>query len=126
MSSLLNAVGGKVFIHPISREVYGPIRLSAQSQLSTLDGTLLDVLGEDSCGNCFAAAKNGAVQFWDHETDHVVRLADSVTEFVAHCAEPPPVELDPKQVKAVWMDPEFAKSIGKRVPKDGWVKKKGQ
>ena len=64
--------------------------------------------------------------FWDHETDDSVRLTDSVTEFVSHCAEPPPVELDAKPVQAVWIDPEFAKSIGKQVPNDGWVKKKSQ
>jgi hypothetical protein len=37
--------------------------------------------------------------------------------------DPPPVELDPNQVKSVWIDPAFAKSLGMKVPGDGWVKK---
>jgi len=61
--------------------------------------------------------------FWDHETDDLIRLASSISEFVANCVDAPPVESDPAQVKSVWIDPKFAKSIGKRVPKDGWVKK---
>jgi len=124
MSNLLITVRGKVFIHPVSKQPYGPIRPSSQSP--TLDGTALDVLGEDSCGNCFAAASDGGVLFWDHETNGLLRLTDSIREFVSHCKEAPPLELDPKQVRSGWIDPEFAKSIGKQMPKDGWVKKKDQ
>jgi hypothetical protein len=88
-----------------------------------LDGKLYDVLAEDVGGNCFTVAGNGAVWFWDHETDDLLLLSSSVAEFVSLCVDPPPVELDPKRVKSVWIDPAFAKSIGKKVPQDGWIKK---
>ncbi|SRR5258706_12603080 len=124
MSNTLGSVLGKVFMHPVTKETYGPMRLpSRHSQFSTLDGNSLDPLAEDPCGNCFTAADDGAVLFWDHETDDLIRLASSISEFVANCVDAPPVESDPAQVKSVWIDPKFAKSIGKRVPKDGWVKK---
>jgi hypothetical protein len=126
MSSPLSAVRGKVFTHPLTKESYGPIRPPSQDQFSTLDGTSFDAIGEDTCGNGFAVAKDGAVLFWDHETDDLIPLAASVSEFVANCIDSAPVELNPEQVKSVWIDPEFAKLIGKKAPKDGWVKKKGQ
>jgi hypothetical protein len=66
------------------------------------------------------------VRFWDYETDDTERLAGSSREFVAHCIEPPAVRLDRKRVKSVWIDPAFAKRIGKRVPADGWVKGKSK
>jgi hypothetical protein len=88
-----------------------------------LDGISFDILVEDDCGNCFTAALDGTVWFWDHETDGFARVASSVSEFVFHCIDPEPVELDPGRVKSVWINPAFAKSIGKEVPKDGWVKK---
>jgi hypothetical protein len=124
MSNLLISARGKVFTHPVSKKSYGPIRPASRGQLSKLNGTKFEVLGEDSCGNCFAAASDGGVLFWDHETDDLVRLADSINEFVSHCTEPPQPELNPKQIKSAWIDPDFAKSIGKQVPKDGWLKKK--
>lgn len=126
MSSPLSAVRGKVFMHPHTKESYGPIRPPSQGQFSTLDGASFDSIGEDTCGNRFAVAKGGAVLFWDHETDDLISLAASVSEFVANCIDAAPVELNPGQVKSVWIDPEFAQLIGKKVLKDGWVKKKEQ
>lgn len=61
--------------------------------------------------------------FWDHETDDLVSVVRSVSEFVAHCTDQAPVELHPRQVKSLWINPEFAKSRGMKVPEDGWVKK---
>jgi hypothetical protein len=119
----LGVVVGKVFQHPRTQRSYGPIRLAGQKQFSTLDGTLYDALAEDSCGNFFTKTIDGAVCVWDHETDQLIRLADSLPDFLAGCVEPEPVELDPKRVKSVWIDPQFARSMGKKVPEDGWVKK---
>lgn len=121
---MLNAVVGKVFLHPVSKVEHGLIRISlSPATIPTLDGTSHRVLAEDECGNYFTQAEDGAVCFWDHETDELVRLAASVPEFISHCADPQPVELDPKMVISVWVDPKFAKLHGMKVPKDGWVKK---
>jgi hypothetical protein len=109
--------------HPLTGDSYGPIRLpDAPTNFATVDGSSLPELAEDPCGNYFTIRADGAVWFWDHETDDLVLLANSVSEFVVHCTDPP-VELRPGQVKSVWIDPAFAKSIGKKVPSDGWVKK---
>jgi len=124
MLSPFETVRGKVFVHPVSKEPYGPIRIPRTTeQPKILDGKSYDFLAEDAGGNSFTRAEDGAVWFWEHETDGLTRLASSVSEFVAHCIVPPPVELDPKRVKSAWFDPAFAKSIGKKVPADGWIKK---
>jgi hypothetical protein len=70
-----------------------------------------------------ASRWGGAVWFWDHETDDLLHLSISVEEFVSLCVDPAPVELDPKRVKSVWIDPAFAKPIGKKTPPGGWIKK---
>jgi hypothetical protein len=124
MRDVLETVRGKVFIHPVSKEPYGRIRIPrAPEKRRALKGKLYDFLAEDEGGNTFTVAEDGAVWFWDHETDDLVHLSSSVSEFVAHCINPPPIELDPKRVKSVWIDPAFAKSIGKKVPPDSWIKK---
>lgn len=126
MSDILAGVVGKVFIGPaVKKEEYGPIRLLRQGakRFSRLDGSSFEALAEDSCGNYFTAIEDGGIWFWNHETDDLICLAGSVSEFVKRCENPSPVKLDPKQVKSVWIDPQFAKSIGRTVPKDGWVKK---
>jgi hypothetical protein len=124
MDNIPSTVCGKVFMHPVTKEGYGPIRIPpASTNFSTLDGTSFAAFAEDSGGNYFTTREDGAVWFWDHETDDLVSLASSVSEFVTHCADPAPVELNPRQVKSVWIDPEFAKSRGMKVPEDGWVKK---
>lgn len=124
MQDLLETVRGKVFVHPVSKEPYGPIRIPrVPEEPKTAHGKRYDFIAEDVGGNCFTMAEDGAVWFWDHETQDLTRLSSSVAEFVSLCVDPPPVELDPKHVKSVWIDPAFAKSIGKNVPPDGWVKK---
>jgi hypothetical protein len=125
MADILAGVVGKVFIRPAGGEEYGPIRVLRQrsKRFSRLDGSSCEALAEDSCGNYFTEMEDGGIWFWDHETDELICLANSVSEFVKHCANPSPVKLDAKQVKSLWIDPKFAKSIGKTVPRDGWVKK---
>jgi len=122
---MLNTVVGKVFLHPVTKTEYGLIRLpSSPTTFSTLDGVSFDVLAEDGCGNYFTTSKDGAVWFWDHETDELAHLAGSIPEFISYCVDPKLVKLRPEQVTSVWIDPQFAKSIGKKVPNEGWVKKK--
>jgi hypothetical protein len=74
-------------------------------------------------GTIFTTDENGAVWFWDHETDDMAHLAHSISDFVARCTDPPRVELKPSQEKSAWIDPAFAKSLGMNVPKDGCIKK---
>ena len=124
MRELPETVRRKVFVHPVSKEPYGPIRIPRTlGKPMSLGGKLYDVIAEDEGGNYFVAASDGAVLFWDHETDDLTPLANSLQEFVAQCIAPPPAELDPKRVKSVWIDPAFARSIGKKVPPDGWIRK---
>jgi hypothetical protein len=83
-------------------------------------------IAEDHGGNAFCTTKDRAVWFWDHETDDTERLAGSIADSVAQCIEPPPVRLDRKRVKSVWIDPAFAKRIAKQVSADGWAEKKSK
>ncbi|HET6933122.1 MAG TPA: SMI1/KNR4 family protein [Candidatus Acidoferrum sp.] len=124
MQNLPEILRGKVFIHPVTKEEFGTIRLpSAAEKFTTHDGESFDLLAEDDCGNCFTIIGNGSVLFWDHETDDRVHLADSLQEFISQCTDPLKVELDQNKVKSGWIDPAFAKTLGRDVPKDGWVKK---
>lgn len=124
MADILDTVRGKVFMHPVTKEGYGPIRLlPAPTNFATLDGTSFAALAEDPCGNYLTTTEDGAVRFWDHETDDLVHLASSASEFVTHCVDPPPITVDPSKVKSVWVDPAFAKSLGIKAPEDGWIKK---
>ena len=58
-------------------------------------GSSFDVLAEDGCGNYFTKMKSGEMWFWDHETDEIVRLGGSLSEFVSHCTDPQLLELHP-------------------------------
>jgi hypothetical protein len=124
MQNLPETLRGKVFVHPVTKEEFGAIRvLSTPGKFTTLEGKSFDTLAEDDCGNCFTITDNGSVRFWEHETDELVHLADSLEEFVFHCTNPPKIEFDRSKVKSAWIDPAFAKSLGRNAPKDGWVKK---
>jgi hypothetical protein len=124
---MLDTVIGKVLLHPITKVEYGPIRIPpTPTTFSRLDRTSYDVLAEDESGNSFTKTEDGAVWFWDHETDELVHLASSVSEFVTNCTDPPPIEVNPDRVKSVWIDPNFAKSLGMKVPEDGRVKKRSK
>jgi hypothetical protein len=121
---VLNAVIGKVFVHPVTKVEYGQIRIpSTRTTFSMSDGRSHQALAEDGSGSYFTKSKDGAVWFWDHETDELVRLADSVSEFISRCIDPRPIEMNPERVKSAWVDPNFAKSLGLGVPEGGWIKK---
>jgi len=66
---------------------------------------------------CLETAAPGGVYFWDHEEPDVeYRLADSFREFLDKLQpdSPADTDLDPADVKKVWVDPEFLKTLNKR------------
>lgn len=74
--------------------------------------------GEDDCGNFFLINEvNGAILFWDHETDETTALAVSLKVFLEALRELPPVHLKPGQVKSAWVDPDFLASLKKEKKK---------
>jgi len=124
MANPLAAVRGKVFRDPVGNKEFGPIRVSESRQEPPQLDPTLTVLAEDVGGNLFGTRQDGSVWFWDHETDDLQTLADSIPEFVIHCGPASEVTLKPGQVKSVWIDPKFAKAHGLKAPPDGWVKRK--
>jgi hypothetical protein len=126
MTKLPDTVRGKVFCHPATKNLFGPIRFpTLPDRVSTREGQSLEVLAEDVGGNYFAAGADGVIWFWDHETDDLEKLAGNVQDFVAACVDPPGVELDDlKKVKRVWIDPAFAKAHGIKLPVDNRRKSK--
>jgi hypothetical protein len=80
-------------------------------------------IAEDDSGNIVTVLPGGSVSFWDHETDQLTVIASSWDEFASGWVAPKPVNFEPGQVKSGWIDPDFAKSIGIPVPKDGWIRK---
>jgi hypothetical protein len=125
MQKLPDTVRGKVFCHPTTKSMFGPIRFpKLPERVSTREGQPLEVLAEDVGGNYFAANSDGVIWFWDHETDDLEKLAENVQDFVTGCVDPPPVELDLKKVKSVWIDPAFAKAHGIKLPADNRRKRK--
>ena len=70
------------------------------------------------CGNYVFVdeGKKGVVCFWDHETAEITSLAASFGDFL-DLLQPfdiSTVKLKPGQVKRVWVDPEFLKSLKKQ------------
>jgi len=95
MSQTLASVRGKVFRQPVTEKPFGAIRLCEPWQIAaTRDGRSWDVIAGDRGGNAFCTTKDGAVWFWDHETDDTERRAGSIAEFVARCIEPPPARFE--------------------------------
>lgn len=117
----LKQVAGLVFTHPATGEEYGIIRQIQGKAAASIAGQT--PFAEDGCGNEFVQAQDSSIHFWDHETEELTRLASDWDSFVANCEKPKPVELDLAQVKSAWIDPEFAKQLGIKVPPDGWKKK---
>ena len=105
---IVNQIFGKVFRTSDGSE-FGVIRKTSAPLPEELSES--DVIAEDECGNYFVR-ENRSIHFWDHETSKFTILANSVNEFIAGCAAPSEVELEPGQVKSVWVDPEFAKKFG--------------
>jgi hypothetical protein len=117
MSWSLASVRGKVVCQLVTEKPFGAIRLCEPWQIPpTRDGRSLHVIAEDHGGNAFCTTKHRAVWFWDHETDDTERLAGSIAESVAHCIEPPPVRLDRKRVKSVWMVRPSRNGLASRCP----------
>ncbi len=109
----LQSVFGLAFVSEASGSEFGVIRAFDGGSAIHPAATLRAVpFAEDGCGNAFVQMSDGRIQFWDHETHEITRLADNWQAFVQGCAPAKPVELDPSQVKSVWIDPEFAKTFG--------------
>ena len=53
--------------------------------------------------------RNGEVQFWDHETSNISKLANDFDSFLSSLRpfSVDDVELKPGQVKSAWVDPDF-------------------
>lgn len=66
---------------------------------------------------CLETAAPGGVYFSDHEEPDVeYRLANSFDEFINKLRpdSPADTDLDPADVKKVWIDPDFLKAVKKR------------
>lgn len=84
-------------------------------------------IADDECGNLFCLTctdrDKGTVWFWDHEGEadegkaptfaNMQMVARSFGEFIAALRkfDASHVTLDPREVKEVWIDPEFARMI---------------
>ena len=115
----------KEFHSKLTGNVYGEFREC--SDVLPADYTIARFgkpFAEDGGGNLFTQMDNGSICFWDHETDDLFVISNSLEEFVTGCTEPTEVKLKPGQVKSAWMDPAFAKEMGIEVPGDGRIKKR--
>ena len=67
-------------------------------------------------GNYVCLAPNGAVTFFDHETEQQTPLANTLEDFLAMLKpfDPSSVALKPGQVKSAWIDPDLLKRIEKK------------
>jgi hypothetical protein len=119
----IDGLAGLIFTHPETREEYGHIRPCKPGRARLAGGTSWTPIADDDCGNAFLLSPEGAVAFWDHETNEILEIASTWPGFVAGCTEPKPVELDPSKVNYVWVDPSFAKEHGIKVDKDVFKKK---
>ena len=119
----ITEVLGLVFRHAALGHEYGTIR-RATNPAAFRNGAR--VIAEDESGNAFVARPNGCIAFWDHETGELTDLAASWEVFVEGCAPAQTVQLEPGQVKSVWIDPTLARELGLDVPPDGWKKRSDQ
>jgi hypothetical protein len=69
--------------------------------------SVYDVFAEDECGNEFLLDGKRRVFFWDHETNNLKHISDSVLNFLSTLSPTPEVNLKPGQAKHAWIDPEF-------------------
>lgn len=123
----ISPVFGKEFDSKLTGVSYGVFRECGTRLPEGFSATKFGApLAEDSCGNLVTLSRAGSVCFWDHETDEFTVIASSWEEFASGCVSPKEAKLEPGQVKSAWIDPDFAKSIGISVPRDGWIRKKGQ
>jgi hypothetical protein len=66
-----------------------------------------DVFAEDECGNEFLLDGKHRVFFWEHETNNLKQISDSILNFLSGLSPTPEVNLKPGQVKHAWINPEF-------------------
>jgi len=66
-----------------------------------------DVFAEDDGGNEFLTGETEKVMYWDHETDGITPLSDSLEAFLGSLVPALEVHLKPGQVKRLWVDPAF-------------------
>jgi len=120
----ISNIEGKEYFSPFTNEGYGVGEVFG-GQMP--EGFSVEVFGQpfayDSCGNLFTENEKKEICFWDHETDELHVISENWKAFESGCSEPDPVELKEGQVKSVWIDPEFAKKMGIKVPSDGWKKR---
>lgn len=69
------------------------------------------VFASDPCGNSFLYLTDGTAAFWDHETNEVTVLCDTLEEFCLSLVEPDSTELAPDQVISAWIDPSFFEEL---------------
>lgn len=121
----VSLVCGLVFVTE-SGDEYGTVREPAPLERHPVTAIGLEHLADDDSGNAFARKADGGIVFWDHETNDVINLAPHWSAFVAGCAAPSPGDLDKKNVRSAWIDPDFAQAQGLDAPRDGWLKKPTQ
>ena len=90
---------------------FGCIHKLGASIPNELQVSSFNAFAEDESGNYFVKS-GSSVGFWDHETHEVTVLANSESEFLSGISPPSSVSLSPGQVKAAWLDPTFAASLG--------------
>ncbi len=122
MNHDIESITGLIFTHTDTGEEFGCIRPRVDAPDHPARRTRWEPIAEDDCGNAFIVSPDGAVAFWDHETDDIIPLAADWPTFVRGCAVGKPVILDPSKIKSVWIDPSFAKEHGIDVDNDGWKK----
>ena len=118
---------GKWFRSPVTGEIYS---IHEHAEGETPGGFDIDQHGSpvfwDDCGNLITMHQNGAIAFWDHETDKSHPISESIDELqrLARTLPLDSEEMPNANVVSAWVDPEFGKTIGLDVPNDGWIKKK--
>jgi hypothetical protein len=98
-------IEGKVF-RSLTGDEFGVIRKLEGAVPNEIAARSCTAFAEDECGNYFVEGKN-FIGFWDHETNEIVKLANSDIELVASLVAPKEVQLHPCQVVSAWIDPSF-------------------
>lgn len=72
-------------------------------------------IGLTQTGNgLFIRLSDGALLFWDHETEQTTVVGGDLESFLAALRTPPTVELKPGQVIRVWVRPDILAKYGKK------------
>lgn len=105
-----NLIEGKVF-RTAEGEEFGIIRASQSPGPDEIQTAGWTTFAEDGCGNFFVR-RNDSFAFWDHETSEMIHLAVGEGRFLAGIGEPAQIELEPGQIKRLWIDPDFSREMG--------------